>query len=94
MPRRRVALTDARKTQQAAGETHRQQMKVRSRIEAKFDEQMNRHGLRRARYVGLRRVRAQVLWTVVVVNLKRAARLLAGRARMPTLVAPSREEAA
>ena len=94
MPRRRVALTDARKVQQAAGETHHQQMKVRSRIEPKFDEQMNRHGLRRARYVGLRRVRAQVLWTVVVVNLKRAVRLLAGRATMPTLAAPTREEAA
>jgi len=36
----------------------------------------------------------QVLWTVVVVNLKRAARLLAGRATMPTLAAPTREEAA
>lgn len=94
MPRRRVTLTDARKAQQAAGTTHRQQLKVRSRIEAKFDEQMNRHGLRRARYVGLRQVRAQVLWTVVVVNLKRAARLLAGRARVPTLAAPTREEAA
>jgi IS5 family transposase len=55
---------------------------------------MNRHGLRRARYVGLRRVGAQVLWTVVVVNLKRAVRLLAGRATMPTIAVPTREEAA
>lgn len=89
-----MTVTDARKVQQAAGTTHREQMRVRSRIEPKFDEQMNRHGLRRARYVGLRRVRGQVLWTVVVVNLKRAARLLAGRATMPTLAAPSQQEVA
>ena len=69
-------------------------MQQRPRIEPQFDEHMNRHGLRRARYVGLRRVRPQVLWTVVVVNLKRAVRLLAGRATMPTLAAPTREEAA
>ena len=94
MPRRRVALTDARKAQQAAGTTHREQMRLRPRIEPKFDEQMNRHGLRRARYWGLRKVRAQVLWTVVVVNLKRAARLVAERATMPTRAAPSLREAA
>ena len=39
-------------------------------------------------------VRAQVLWTVVVVNLKRAARLVAERATMPTRAAPSLREAA
>lgn len=44
MPRRRVALTDARKVQQAAGETHHQQMKVRSRIEPTMDQAAARLG--------------------------------------------------
>lgn len=97
-PRRRVTLTDAQKKRLREGTDEasfrREQLRVRSRIEPKFDEQMNRHGLRHARYWGLRRVTAQVLWTAVVVNLKRAARLKAGRANVPTLAAPWQQEAA
>lgn len=81
--RRRVYLSDARKRRVVAGEAGRQwrkqNLRLRYRIEAKFDEQMNRHGLRRARYWGLAKVTAQVLLNVITVNLKRAAKLLAIR---------------
>lgn len=97
-PRRRVTLSDAQKARMTEGTDEvswrREQLRVRSRIEAKFDEVSNRHGQRRARYWGLRKVTAQVLWIAVVVNLKRAARLKAGRATMPTRAAPSLREAA
>jgi IS5 family transposase len=84
MARRRVYLSDVRKAKVVAGEAgrawRREQLKVRGRIEAKFDEQMNRHGLRRARYWGLSKVTVQVLLNVMTVNLKRAAKLLRARA--------------
>jgi IS5 family transposase len=90
MARRRVYLSDVRKRKVLAGEAGRQwrreQHRVRYRIEAKFDEQMNRHGLRRARYWGLGKVSAQVLLNVITVNLKRAARLLAHRSGPPQMV--------
>jgi IS5 family transposase len=83
MPRRRVYLSDARKRRLLAGEVGREwrkkQSKLRGRIEAKFDEQMNRHGLRWARYWGWSKVSMQVLLNVIVVNLKRAVRLLSVR---------------
>jgi len=90
MPRRRVYLSDVRKAKILAGEAgrewRRQHLKVRGRIEAKFDEQMNRHGLRRARYWGLAKVTVQVLLNVITVNLKRAEKLMRARAA-PTPVA-------
>jgi IS5 family transposase len=90
MPRRRVYLSDVRKAKILAGQAgrawRRQHLKVRGRIEAKFDEQMNRHGLRRARYWGLAKVTVQVLLNVITVNLKRAEKLMRARAA-PTLVA-------
>ncbi|MBM3890736.1 MAG: transposase [Verrucomicrobia bacterium] len=86
-PRRRVYLSDVRKKKVMAGEAggsfRKAQLRVRSRIEAKFDEQMNRHGLRHARYWGLAKVTAQVLLNAIAVNLKRAARLLARRTAAP-----------
>jgi hypothetical protein len=91
MPRRRVYLSDVRKAKILAGEAgrewRRQHLKVRGRIEAKFDEQMNRHGLRRARYWGLAKVTAQVLLNVITVNLKRAAKLMRARAAPVPLAA-------
>jgi hypothetical protein len=53
------------------------------RIEAKFDEQMNPHGLRHARCWGLAKVTAQVLLNALTVNAKRAVKLLALRAPPP-----------
>ncbi len=97
-PRRRVYLSDVRKRKVVAGEQGRawrkEQMKVRGRIEAKFDEQMNRHGLRRARYRGLAKVTVQVLLNVITVNLKRAAKLLLGRAAAPPGAVPAAAAAA
>jgi IS5 family transposase len=91
MPRRRVYLSDVRKAKVLAGEAgrewRRQHLKLRGRIEAKFDEQMNRHGLRRARYWGLAKVTVQVLLNVITVNLKRAAKLMRARAAPVALAA-------
>lgn len=79
-PRRRVYLSDVRKRQVLAGEAGRawrkMHLRLRGRIEPKFDEQMNRHGLRYARYWGLAKVTVQVLLNVITVNLKRAVKLL------------------
>ena len=78
--RRRVYLSEVRKRRIAAGEAgrawRREHLRVRYRIEAKFDEQMNKHGLRRARYWGLAKVTLQVLFNALTVNLKRAVKLL------------------
>ncbi len=91
LPRRRVYLSDGRKRKGVAGEAgrawRREQQRVRYRIEAKFREPMNRHGLRRARYWGLAKVTMQVLLNVITVNLKRAARLPAARGGPPLQVA-------
>ncbi len=50
--------------------------RARAKIERKFAEQKRYHGLRPARYWGLRRVTVQVLMTCLVVNCKRMARLM------------------
>ena len=77
--RRRVYLSDVRKEELTAGEAglswRREQLKKRGYIEAKFAEQMNIHGMRRARYRGLKKVLMQVLFNALAVNLKRAAKL-------------------
>jgi IS5 family transposase len=76
-----VYLSDVRKRKVLAGQAgrawRREHYRVRYRIEAKFDEQMNRHGLRRARYWRLAKVTLQVLLNIITVNLKRVVRLLA-----------------
>ena len=91
-PRRRVYLSDLRKAELAAGEAglswRKRLYKLRSYIEPKFSEQMNRHGLRRARYWGLEKVTIQALLNSIVVNMKRAARLLFKR-RSPPAPAPA-----
>lgn len=73
----------------AADANEKPQLKLRECIDAKFDEQMIRHGLRRARYGGLPMVSMQVLLNVITVNIKRAAKLLRARAAsaQPTAVA-------
>ncbi|MBI4612089.1 MAG: transposase, partial [Planctomycetes bacterium] len=81
--RRRIYLSDVRKRKRAAGQAgrdwRRAELRLRGRIEAKFDEQVNRHGMRRARYWGLARVTIQVVLTAITVNLKRAAKLILQR---------------
>lgn len=80
-PRRRVYLSDMRKRkiiEGAAGTAWRKgHLRVRGYIEPKFDEQMNHHGLRHARYWGLAKVTLQVLLNAITVNAKRAVKLLA-----------------
>jgi len=79
--RGRVYLSDVRKGQVVDGEAgkawRREQLKVRDRIEPRFDQQMNRHGLRPARYWELAKVTLEVPLNWITVNAKRAARLLA-----------------
>jgi hypothetical protein len=56
---------------------------VRSRIEAKFSEQMNRHGLRHARSWGLTKVTMQVVLNAIAVNARRVVTLLRQAAAGP-----------
>jgi IS5 family transposase len=88
-PRRRVYLSDVRKSKIVAGEAgknwRKRHLKVRGYIEAKFDEQMNRHGLRWARYWGRAKVTMQVLLNVITVNAKRVVKLLKARQQPPAL---------
>ncbi len=48
-------------------------------IERKQAEMIRQHGLRRARYRGLTKVRCQLLMTATVVNIKRLIKLLGGK---------------
>ena len=92
-PRRRVYLSDVRKRQVVAGEAgkawRKAHLRLRSRIEPKFAEQMVHHGLRRARYWGLAKVTGQVLVNAITVNLKRAVKLLAQAAARSAPPAPA-----
>jgi IS5 family transposase len=63
-------------------------------IERKLSELVNRHGMRRARYRGLRGVRRQGLLTALVVNLKRIVRLLANALAPPASAGMVRAELA
>lgn len=87
LPRRRVYLADVRKRKVLEGAVgqawRRHHLRLRGRIEPKFDEQMNRHGCRRARYWGLAKITVQVLLNAITVNAKRAVKLLVRPARAP-----------
>ena len=52
----------------------------RPKIERKFSEGKNRHGLAQARYWGLARVSIQVFMVALVSNLKRLVKLILGGA--------------
>ena len=54
----------------ATGE-YKEDMKIRAHIEPKQAEMKRFHGLKRAIYRGLERVRIQAIYTAIVVNLKR-----------------------
>jgi transposase, IS5 family len=55
--------------------------KKRARVEAKFGEMKNHHGLSQARYWGLAKMKFQALITAIAVNVKRMVTLLTGRPR-------------
>ena len=53
------------------------EMQVRNRVESAFSETKRRHGMRRSRYRGRRKLGLQVAFTATAVNLKRYAGHLA-----------------
>jgi len=65
-----------------ASEEYREDKKKRARIEPKQGEMKNLHGLKRARYRGLLKIKTQAIMTAIVVNLKRFVKLFnAGKNR-------------
>lgn len=50
--------------------------KERPKIEPKFSEEKNRHGMKKCRYWGLLKTKIQVLMCCIVVNLKRIVKLV------------------
>lgn len=56
-------------------EDYKKDKNMRQKVEAKFGEMKNFHGLRRARFRGLKRVAIQVSLISMVVNLKRFVKL-------------------
>ncbi len=58
-----------------ATEEYLEDKKKRARIEPKQGEMKNRHGLKRARYRGLLKIKIQAIMTAIVVNLKRFVKL-------------------
>jgi IS5 family transposase len=49
--------------------------------EEKFGEMKNHHGLDRARYYGLAKMKFQAVMTAIAVNVKRMVTMLTGRPR-------------
>jgi hypothetical protein len=66
-------LRDAEKYNQT--EQFKEYMKLRSPIEGKLSELVRYHGLRRARYRGLKKVGLQFYFTAAAVNIKRWIRV-------------------
>ena len=60
---------------------YRKAKRKRPRIEPKFAEMKKFHGMERARYWGLDKMRVQVFLTGIVVNLKRMVTLMTGTPR-------------
>jgi transposase len=60
--------------------------KEHPKIERKLSEMVRRHDARRARYRGLPKVLAQMIWTAIAVNVKRMTKLLATAPAAPHLV--------
>jgi len=60
-------------------ERYYRRKKKRGRVEAKFGEMKNHHGLDRARYYGLAKTRFQAVMTAIAVNVKRMVTMLTGR---------------
>jgi transposase len=58
-----------------ASEEYQEDKKKRARIEPKQGEMKNLHGLKRARYRGLLKIKVQAIMTAIVVNLKRFVKL-------------------
>jgi len=59
-------------------ETYQEGLRQRHKIEQKYGEAKQNHGLRRCRYLGRARYEIQVYLTVIAMNLKRMVKLLTG----------------
>jgi transposase len=66
-------VLEARRAE-AKTEEYREKMHLRAGIEGTISELVRSHGMRRARYRGLKKLRVQCLFTAVAVNLKRLVR--------------------
>lgn len=55
--------------------------KERWKVEPKFNEMKNQHGLKQARYYGLAKLKFQALIVIIAVNVKRIVTMLTGRPR-------------
>jgi IS5 family transposase len=58
--------------------------RVRWKVEPKFGEMKNHHGLGKARYWGLAKVKFQALMVIIAVDVKRIVTMLTGRPRWVT----------
>jgi transposase, IS5 family len=62
-------------------ERYYRRKKKRARVEAKFNEMKNHHGMNQARYYGLAKMKLQALITAIVVDVKRMVTMITGRPR-------------
>jgi transposase len=67
-------------------EQFKEDMKLRPPIEGKLSELTRYHGLRRARYRGLKKVSLQCYFTAVAVNIKRWVKILVEKMSPKTAV--------
>lgn len=72
-----------------ATEEFKQDMKLRPPIEGKLSELTRYHGMRRARYRGLKKVSLQCYFTAVAVNIKRWIKIMLERMKPKLAVAPA-----
>lgn len=70
-------------------EAFKEDMRLRPPIEGKLSEMVRYHGLRRARYRGLKKVRLQCCFTAAVVNIKRWIKLETERLKPKIGFAPA-----
>jgi IS5 family transposase len=82
--RKRKGHIKARYPDDAERARYYRRSKERWKVEPKFNELKNHHGLKQARYWGLGKVRFQVLMTIIAVNVKRIVTMLTGRPRWVT----------
>lgn len=83
-PRMTIWVSDSyRRSLVDDGESRREALGIRRMIERKFGEAKKWHGMARARYRGLWRVKIQALMTFIVINLKRLTRLRGQKGNSP-----------
>ena len=83
-PRMKIWVSDSYRYKIADdGQGRHEALGIRRMIERKFGEAKKWHGMARARYRGMARVKIQVLMTFLVMNVKRIARLLERNAPHP-----------